>query len=361
MRIAVLILAAGLYPIAICASLTKSNDIPHVSHISAHHYRRDLSGLFGGLDPASQSQEQETDSGTHDNDTPEQAPRPADEPSKTDSSTFNLFSPFATLGEPTKTKSAASSTGTKSESSITTDADVSATAEPTSTQESTSSTSSATVSATQAAEDRHSSDSSAAGSSSSNWKIVGVAVIAFSAVAAILVAAVFFDHWWGFLRDVVWKRREPEGMEEMIPDWEKASWEVRLGHDRHRYPSFTSGAPSRHNSAKTKARDWTQERRPSPCPGLTPAERMVLSPGYVPPAPPTNVYLNPNARPSTGNADTYPDQSTATLVNTPRTAAGYTSPGSNAHTGPCTGDRNPFSDRPVSPPPADAYGGIDGR
>lgn len=26
----------------------------------------------------------------------------------------------------------------------------------------------------------------------------------------------------------------------MVPDWEKASWEVRFGDDRHRYPSFTS-------------------------------------------------------------------------------------------------------------------------
>ncbi|KAI0714902.1 hypothetical protein C8Q76DRAFT_440313 [Earliella scabrosa] len=86
---------------------------------------------------------------------------------------------------------------------------------------------------------------SAAGTSSSSsgggseWKIIGVAVIVFSAVAAILLLSVFFDHWWRFVRDLIWRRRRRSNPEELVPDWEKAEWDLR-GEDRQRYPSFTS-------------------------------------------------------------------------------------------------------------------------
>ncbi|RDX51154.1 hypothetical protein OH76DRAFT_1481825 [Lentinus brumalis] len=76
------------------------------------------------------------------------------------------------------------------------------------------------------------------GGGTSEWKIIGVAVIAFSAVAAILLLAVFFDHWWRFVRDLFGRKRDANA-EELVPDWEKAEWELRL-EDRHRYPSFSS-------------------------------------------------------------------------------------------------------------------------
>ena len=83
---------------------------------------------------------------------------------------------------------------------------------------------------------------STASSGTSEWKIIGVAVIAFSAVAAILLLAVFFDQWWRFVRDLVWRRRKQENEEELVPDWEKAQWELRLAKDPElaRYPSFAS-------------------------------------------------------------------------------------------------------------------------
>ena len=75
---------------------------------------------------------------------------------------------------------------------------------------------------------------------SREWKIIGVAVIAFSTVVAILLLTVFFDSWTRFMKDMILKRKRNEGSEELVPDWEKASWDVRLGSDRHRYPSFAS-------------------------------------------------------------------------------------------------------------------------
>ncbi|EJF67267.1 hypothetical protein DICSQDRAFT_165092 [Dichomitus squalens LYAD-421 SS1] len=85
-------------------------------------------------------------------------------------------------------------------------------------------------------------NNSTASSGTSEWKIIGVAVIAFSVVAAILLLSVFFDHWWRFVRDIVWRKRKKVSDEELVPDWEKAEWELRLARDPElaRYPSFAS-------------------------------------------------------------------------------------------------------------------------
>jgi hypothetical protein len=92
------------------------------------------------------------------------------------------------------------------------------------------------------------------------WKIIGVAVIAFSAVAAVLLLSVFFDQWWGFLRDLVWKKKRKDAFEEFIPDWEKAGWELRMDTDRHRYPSMPSPAKTRSPGYDV---DADVEKRPS--------------------------------------------------------------------------------------------------
>ncbi|KAH9897763.1 hypothetical protein C8Q73DRAFT_640617 [Cubamyces lactineus] len=80
---------------------------------------------------------------------------------------------------------------------------------------------------------------SQASSGTSEWKIIGVAVIAFTTVAGILLLSVFFDQWWRFVRDMFGRKRK-ETEEELVPDWEKAEWNLRFGQDRQRYPSFGS-------------------------------------------------------------------------------------------------------------------------
>ncbi|EIW64108.1 uncharacterized protein TRAVEDRAFT_41524 [Trametes versicolor FP-101664 SS1] len=80
---------------------------------------------------------------------------------------------------------------------------------------------------------------SATSSGTSEWKIIGVAVIAFTTVAGILLLSVFFDHWWRFVRGLVC-RNKGNTDEELVPDWEKAEWDMRCGQDRQRYPSFSS-------------------------------------------------------------------------------------------------------------------------
>lgn len=75
------------------------------------------------------------------------------------------------------------------------------------------------------------------GPSSSQWRIVGVAVSAVSVVGAGILAVVFFDQWWRFLRECCGGgRRGKEGVEELVPDWEKGDWEWKDGDGR--FPNF---------------------------------------------------------------------------------------------------------------------------
>lgn len=66
-----------------------------------------------------------------------------------------------------------------------------------------------------------------------DWKVIGVAVIAVSVIGAGILGVVFFDHWWRFLRDLAAcggsRSRGGPGGEELVPDWEKQSWEYQLG------------------------------------------------------------------------------------------------------------------------------------
>ncbi|KAF4573250.1 hypothetical protein AB1N83_001019 [Pleurotus pulmonarius] len=73
------------------------------------------------------------------------------------------------------------------------------------------------------------------------WKVLGVTVLCIAVVAAIILSVMFFDAWWGFVRDVFLGKRRREAAEELVPDWEKRSWELRMvSEDGHRYPSLSS-------------------------------------------------------------------------------------------------------------------------
>ncbi|TDL20965.1 hypothetical protein BD410DRAFT_899240 [Rickenella mellea] len=75
----------------------------------------------------------------------------------------------------------------------------------------------------------------------SHWKIVGGAVIAFTAVTAVILGVTFFDQWWtDFLRPIVWKRKRTSHMEELIPDWDKRSWRIGIEEKDDRYPTVGS-------------------------------------------------------------------------------------------------------------------------
>jgi hypothetical protein len=86
-------------------------------------------------------------------------------------------------------------------------------------------------------------DSELAQGNAVDWRVIGIAVIAISVVATMILAVMFFDQWWGFLCDVCGRRRKWQGggQEELVPDWERASWNFKVKDDTlPAYPSFGS-------------------------------------------------------------------------------------------------------------------------
>ncbi|KAK7465463.1 hypothetical protein VKT23_005440 [Stygiomarasmius scandens] len=71
----------------------------------------------------------------------------------------------------------------------------------------------------------------------SQWKVIGVGVLTIASITAIVLLIIFFDSWWGLLCDLFGRKKHEEGVEDMVPDWEKRSWEFKLAsEDGHRYP-----------------------------------------------------------------------------------------------------------------------------
>ncbi|KIK07256.1 hypothetical protein K443DRAFT_673520 [Laccaria amethystina LaAM-08-1] len=78
-------------------------------------------------------------------------------------------------------------------------------------------------------------------SGAAEWKVIGISIIAVTFVATVILAIAFFDSWWGFLRDVVCGKRNSVGEENLIPDWEKNSWDYKLAsEDGYGYPIMRS-------------------------------------------------------------------------------------------------------------------------
>ncbi|KAH0591104.1 hypothetical protein H2248_001208 [Termitomyces sp. 'cryptogamus'] len=65
-------------------------------------------------------------------------------------------------------------------------------------------------------------------SDAKQWKIIGLVVICITFIGVSTLAIVFFDAWWGFLRAVICRRRYGQEREDMVPDWEKRSWEYKI-------------------------------------------------------------------------------------------------------------------------------------
>ncbi|KAI0964196.1 hypothetical protein AcW1_001071 [Taiwanofungus camphoratus] len=358
MRPYVLFCAAGLFHAVVNAA--PEGRTAHLARVSRYEDKRDLTGLFGGWGPDGQG------AGNQPDGTPGQFSSKAtftDTATSTDSNSFGLFSPWMTTTQTSKSKDTASSTSLISPSATT--ISESESASTAGKQLSASPSSTATLTS-----EGHSSVS-ASGSSSdgpATWKIVGIAVIAFSTVALMIMATVFFDHWWRFVRDLVGRKRAKDGVEELIPDWEKASWEVRFGDDRHRYPSFASvpsgilAPPPVQTPMKSQCSPMvqTQDQRISggyrPSPALT--DGRAVSPGSI--GPPDNTLLSPYPRYRAEDVSPFIDYGGTPI---PANTSGPFVPATSSLL--CPDARidsavaDPFVDRHKAPTPTDAYGGIE--
>lgn len=115
----------------------------------------------------------------------------------------------------------------------------------------------------------------------SQWKVIGVAVICIFVVAIVILVIFFYDRWTTFLRDTFCGgKRRASGVEAFVPDWEKRSWEVRLGSDNSRYPTAAIAIASSDSLGKPDVleTEYVQDdydprhpfaQRPSPMPLYT--------------------------------------------------------------------------------------------
>ena len=108
------------------------------------------------------------------------------------------------------------------------------------------------------------SDSGIAQGHAIDWHVIGIAVIAVSAVGTMILVVVFFDQWWGFLCDVCGRRRKWRGggKEDLVPDWEHASWEFKV-EDNEAFPAYPSfGSPpviQVQEGVATRAQPWNSD------------------------------------------------------------------------------------------------------
>ena len=73
------------------------------------------------------------------------------------------------------------------------------------------------------------------------WKVIGIAVITITFITTVVLAIMFFDSWWKFLRAIFLGDKRNGGDEKLVPDWDKQSWKYNLSkEDGHRYPTMAS-------------------------------------------------------------------------------------------------------------------------
>ncbi|KAG1813365.1 uncharacterized protein BJ212DRAFT_428830 [Suillus subaureus] len=73
------------------------------------------------------------------------------------------------------------------------------------------------------------------------WKIIGIIFIAILIIAIAISSSMFFDRWWKVAREFLCcKGRRNSGIEQFVPDWEKQTWEVKLGPEERDYRQRTS-------------------------------------------------------------------------------------------------------------------------
>ena len=102
------------------------------------------------------------------------------------------------------------------------------------------------------------------------WKVIGITVFCITIIGAMMLATFFSDTLIKVFMDVCLggnRKRKKLGEENMVPDWQMRSWEVKLADEEgHRYPTVSSSLQS------------MAERRQSK------TQPLAVSPMVVPPA-----------------------------------------------------------------------------
>jgi len=76
---------------------------------------------------------------------------------------------------------------------------------------------------------------------SSQWKVIGIGIMSVTLIGVVVLLIIFFDKWWAFIRAAFGIQKRRAGSEDLVPDWNRRSWEFKVAQeDGHRYPTKSS-------------------------------------------------------------------------------------------------------------------------
>lgn len=111
------------------------------------------------------------------------------------------------------------------------------------------------------------------------WQIIGISFIAILLIAIAVTSSMFFDRWWKVAQQILCCKGRPDGVEQLVPDWEKQTWEgqnraeLEEYHYNQRAPPVRSDAESRHTK-----KEFRGSRHPNPATSNTQRYRSFSHP-----------------------------------------------------------------------------------
>ncbi|KAG2155512.1 hypothetical protein DEU56DRAFT_312111 [Suillus clintonianus] len=116
------------------------------------------------------------------------------------------------------------------------------------------------------------------------WKIIGIVFITILIIAIAITSSMFFDRWWKVAQEILCcKGRRDSGIEQFVPDWEKQTWEVKLGPEERDYRQRASFMSVRSDTRADHVREGEinamRNSADHTIPTLPPPLLRVISPG----------------------------------------------------------------------------------
>ncbi|KAG0700664.1 hypothetical protein DFH29DRAFT_1000908 [Suillus ampliporus] len=111
------------------------------------------------------------------------------------------------------------------------------------------------------------------------WKIIGIAFIAILIIAIAITSSMFFDRWWKIAQEILCCRSRIDGVEQFVPDWEKQTWEVKIGAEECDYKQRSSFVSVRSDTGADHVKEGEMRKSADHAiPTLPPPSLRVISP-----------------------------------------------------------------------------------
>ncbi|KAG1765091.1 hypothetical protein EDD22DRAFT_416065 [Suillus occidentalis] len=117
------------------------------------------------------------------------------------------------------------------------------------------------------------------------WKIIGIVFIAILIIAIAITFSMFFDRWWKVAQEILCcKGQRDSGIEEFVPDWEKQTWEVKLGPEERDYRQRVSFMSFRSDTGADHVKEGESHTMRNSADHTIPTLPIALPPRVVSPS-----------------------------------------------------------------------------